>query len=92
MWRPSFGKKGRPQLFGRDAKGKSTVSNVAKVAYELFIATVPVDVELHHTCFNELCVKPIHMELLTIAEHKLVHQQMGKRSARGFSHEEITNE
>lgn len=73
-WRSSLGKRGRPVIFEKDKQGKSRAINVAKFAYELFIREVPIDTELHHTCFHEWCVKPIHVQPLTIAEHKLVHQ------------------
>lgn len=82
IWRPSLGKRGRPVVFQKDEHGVSRAINVAKIAYELFIAAVPVDMELHHSCVHEWCVRPTHLQPLTIAEHKLVHQQMPKRPAR----------
>jgi len=31
--------------------------------------------ELHHTCFNRLCIRPDHVELLTQKEHRQKHRR-----------------
>lgn len=40
-----------------------------RLVYALLIRPLPPEIELHHECFNKLCVKPAHLRELTKSEH-----------------------
>jgi HNH endonuclease len=40
-----------------------------RLVYRIFIGAIPNDCDLHHACWNKLCVNPYHMELIHFREH-----------------------
>lgn len=49
--------------YGMIRDGKMRATHV--VAYELTYGPVPDGLEVHHTCFNEACDRPDHLEAVT---------------------------
>lgn len=43
-----------------------------RVVYEIFVEAVPADWELHHLCGKKLCVRPDHLQPLTVKDHVAV--------------------
>jgi hypothetical protein len=53
--------------FWRDGKTLSA----HRVAYELFVGPIPDGLQLDHLCRNRLCVRPEHLQLVTVRENLL---------------------
>lgn len=49
-----------------------------RYVYECMVGKIPDGMMLHHKCGNKVCVNPIHMELLTLAEHTRLHNNSTK--------------
>lgn len=41
-----------------------------RFAYELWVGPIPEGLEVHHRCYNTLCVNPVHLEVMTHAENR----------------------
>jgi hypothetical protein len=46
------------------------IVNTHVMAYELLVGPIPEGHELHHTCRNRRCCNPLHLKLVTVAEHR----------------------
>lgn len=44
---------------------------VHRASYETFIGSILRGLEIHHKCFNKLCINPTHLELVTSSQHKM---------------------
>jgi HNH endonuclease len=42
-------------------------------AYEYLVGIIPRGYELHHTCYNRLCVNPVHLIAMSKMEHIRLH-------------------
>lgn len=62
--------KGRPQIA---IGGKAKIA--ARVYYEDAKGTIPDGYEIHHLCWNRLCVNPEHLLAISKLEHRRCHQQ-----------------
>jgi hypothetical protein len=47
-------------------------------AYKHFIGPIPAGHEAHHTCLNEWCVYPGHIQPLTPEQHRAAHAAIGR--------------
>lgn len=63
---------------GRDSRwGKPRSGLLAhRVSYILTFGEPPADMVVHHTCRNQRCVNPAHLELMTRAAHKAEHPEI----------------
>ncbi len=48
-----------------------------RIAYCLFVGTIPDEHDIHHHCKNKLCVNPAHLECMHSAEHMRLHDTPG---------------
>lgn len=55
--------------YGRIRIDTSRVDWAYRVAYELFVGPIPLDLELDHLCRNHACVNPAHLEPVTHTEN-----------------------
>lgn len=69
VWQRSV-HKGRPQL---SAGGSGKVA--ARVYYEHKFGDIPAGHEIHHKCWNPLCVNPDHLLALSTKAHRELHRQ-----------------
>jgi HNH endonuclease len=47
--------------------GKTSAAH--RIAYELYVGSIPDGLEIDHTCHNTLCVNPAHLEPVTSEEN-----------------------
>lgn len=60
--------------YGTVRVGDSNI-RVHRLAYEGCIGEIPDGYVIHHTCNNQLCINPKHLQLMTRAEHSKVHSK-----------------
>ncbi len=73
--------------YGRhEANGRTL--NAHRVSYDLFIAPVTDDIEVHHTCTCKYCVNPFHLEGKSSSEHRKL-QRLDKHCKRGHEFTEL---
>ena len=53
-----------------------------RIAYELVKGEVPTDMCLDHLCKNRLCVKPDHLEIVTLVENVMRGESQHAQNAR----------
>lgn len=68
-WLASVNRSGRPQ-FGMKRDGRPTMVPGARVAYELTYGAIAEDCDVHHWCFNKICVNPAHLEAISPSLNK----------------------
>ena len=52
----------------------TTVSKYAhRASYEFTVGEIPKGMQLHHTCYQKLCVNPAHLVLTTLSDHRKVY-------------------
>jgi hypothetical protein len=56
-----------------DADGRSQLAH--RVGYELAGREIPEGAQLHHTCENQICVRPAHLLPVLSTEHRAVHRE-----------------
>lgn len=77
VWLCRCTKKGYGRITYRVPGKASPVSDwVHRVAYRVFIGPIPPGMEVDHTCDNESCMAPWHLELVTGKEN------LARRDAR----------
>ena len=59
--------------YGRFRLGSKRVY-VHRYMYELCHGPIPMNMEVHHTCFNSLCVNPEHLEAATVEFNHGTHR------------------
>lgn len=69
-WAGRAGRCGYGQIM---REGKRVVAH--RFFYELFVAPLPAEAELHHTCKNRRCVNPDHLVPLSLRAHRSLHSQ-----------------
>ena len=70
---------GRRQGYGRFWSSKENRALSAhRFSWELVNGTIPPGLEVHHTCKNEACVNPAHMELHTEMTHPGTQQDINR--------------
>lgn len=70
VWNKSLNEKGYAQFWCKPfGTGKSKNHRGHRVAYMHYIGVIPEDKQLDHTCQNEFCVNPWHMDLVDNAEN-----------------------
>ena len=75
-----------PKSFGKfpygrfNANGRSYFAH--RIAYQLVKGKIPKGNHVHHKCGNAICVKPSHLQALTIGDHTLLGQSPPARNAR----------
>lgn len=62
--------------YGRFRLGSQLVY-VHRYMYELCHGPIPLDMEVHHNCFNSLCVNPSHLEAVTVEFNHGTHYDDG---------------
>jgi hypothetical protein len=50
-----------------------------RLAYELYVGPLIPGHHIHHTCHNNLCVRPDHLEQVSPEEHWFRHSPAGRR-------------
>ncbi len=48
-----------------------------RISYEFFRGPIPSGMDVHHKCFNRLCVKPSHLELVPHKDHHALSSHYG---------------
>jgi hypothetical protein len=62
---------GKPSASGYGVIGHDwKVRPAHRVAYELFIGSIPAGYEIDHLCRNRMCVEPTHLEPVTKLENR----------------------
>lgn len=77
-WNWAGARQGPPGNYGR-AKVDGAYVYAHRRAYELIVGVIPRGLTLDHLCRNRLCVKPAHLEPVTLAENV-------RRAHLGISH------
>ena len=58
-----------PDGYGNARWPGQTTTLVHRIAYELWVAPIPEDLEIDHLCFVRNCINPEHLEPVTKAEN-----------------------
>jgi len=56
------------------------IGKVHRLAYELFVGTIPHGGIVHHVCFNKLCFNPKHLMVATRQDHVTIHEALKKEA------------
>src|SRR5215471_3001474 len=59
--------------------GKATTAH--RAVYELLVAHVPPDFQVHHECENPRCINPAHLQAVLSAQHRQMHEHFVGRPA-----------
>jgi hypothetical protein len=70
LWQGPSNPAGYGQLTGR-IEGRVTCVQSHRIAYEMFVGSVPSGMELDHLCRNRECVNPDHLQVVTPRINKL---------------------
>jgi len=70
QWKGRLSKRGYPVI---GAGGKTL--RVQRVIFEMYIRAIPEGYVIHHRCRNPSCVNVLHLEALSIEDHKAKHRQ-----------------
>lgn len=68
-------------LIGRGRRGEGSVL-AHRAVYELLVGPIPEGLTLDHLCRNRCCVRPSHLEPVTLAENKARGMSPGAMNAR----------
>jgi hypothetical protein len=71
IWQLTRGPRGYGEI---RVDGKSRRAH--RVVYARFHDDLSPDMDLHHTCFNRLCVNPAHLQQLSKSDHAKHHQEL----------------
>lgn len=75
VWQGSVGSvPGGPPYGQFKVRGRGKMAH--RIFYEAVFGEIPERRDLHHECFNTLCVNPAHLRPLSRAEHTRLHRQL----------------
>lgn len=68
-WKASLMSSGYGQFGIKNAHGRHRMQPAHRVAYELTVGIIPEGLVIDHLCRNRRCVRPAHLEAVTMAEN-----------------------
>jgi hypothetical protein len=81
-WTGATAGKGYPVLLLRKVNRRTVLTYGHRFSYELYNhVEIPEDREIDHTCRNQRCVNPKHLQLVTHRENMLLGDTIASRNA-----------